>query len=84
MPYQLTIRPRAIKALEKINDPAYSNIKTAILDLANNPRPHGYKKLKGRDGYRIRVGDYRVLYNIFDNILSVDVVNLGHRKEIYE
>lgn len=84
MPYQLTIKPRAIKALEKINDPAYSNIKTAILDLANNPRPHGYKKLKGRDGYRIRVGDYRVLYNIFDNILSVDVVNLGHRKEIYE
>lgn len=84
MPYQLTIKPRAIKALEKINDPAYSNIKTAILDLAHNPRPHGYKKLKGRDGYRIRVGDYRVLYNIFDNILSVDVVNLGHRKEIYE
>jgi mRNA interferase RelE/StbE len=84
MPYQLTIKPRAIKALEKINDPAYSHIKTAILDLANNPRPHGYKKLKGRDGYRIRVGDYRVLYNIFDNILSVDVVNLGHRKEIYD
>jgi mRNA interferase RelE/StbE len=84
MPYQLTIKPRAIKALEKINDPAYSNIKDAILQLADNPRPHGYKKLKGRDGYRIRVGDYRVLYNIFDNILSVDVVNLGHRKEIYE
>ncbi|WP_420902516.1 type II toxin-antitoxin system RelE family toxin [Pseudoflavitalea rhizosphaerae] len=59
-------------------------MKTVILDLANNPRPHGYKKLKGRDGYRIRVGDYRVLYNIFDNILTVDVVNLGHRKEIYE
>jgi mRNA interferase RelE/StbE len=84
MPYQLTIKPRAIKALEKINDPAYSNIKDAILQLADNPRPHGYKKLKGRDGYRIRVGDYRVLYNIFDNILSVDVVNLGHTKEIYE
>ncbi|MBO9635349.1 MAG: type II toxin-antitoxin system RelE/ParE family toxin [Chitinophagaceae bacterium] len=65
-------------------DPAYSQIKNSILQLADNPRPHGYKKLKGRDGYRIRVGDYRVLYNIFDNILSVDVVNLGHRKDIYE
>lgn len=84
MPYQVTIKPTAVKALEKINDPAYSNIKKAILALAHDPRPHGYKKLKGRDGYRIRVGDYRILYNVFDHILSVDVVNLGHRKDIYE
>lgn len=84
MAYQLSIKPKAIKALEKINDPDYSIIKAAIYNLANNPRPHGCKKLKGRDGYRIRVGDYRIIYNIFDKILTVDVINLGHRKDIYE
>ncbi len=67
-----------------MDEPHYSNIKTAIYSLAANPRPHGCKKLKGRDGYRIRVGDYRIIYNIFDNILTVDVVALGHRKDIYE
>lgn len=84
MPYQLTIKPKAVKALEKINDPDYSSIKAAIYSLAKNPRPHGCKKLKGRDGYRIRAGDYRILYNIFDKILTVDIVTLGHRKDIYE
>jgi mRNA interferase RelE/StbE len=72
------------KALEKINEPYYSEIKTAILNLAKNPRPAGYKKLKGRDGYRIRVADYRIIYDIFDDILQVDVIDLGHRKDIYE
>lgn len=52
MPYQITIKPTAVKALGKINDPDYSAIKSAIYGLAANPRPHGYKKLKGRDGYR--------------------------------
>lgn len=83
MPYQLTIKPKAVKALEKINEPNYSNIKAAIYSLADNPRPIGYIKLKGRDGYRIRVAD-RIIYNIFDKILTVEVVNLGHRKDIYE
>lgn len=83
MKYQLTIKPKALKALEKINEPAYTNIKAAIYNLAENPRPIGYKKLKGREGYRIRVGDYRVIYNIFDKVLTIDVVNLGHRKDIY-
>lgn len=84
MPYQLAIKPKAVKALEKINEPNYSNIKAAIYGLADNPRPIGYIKLKGRDGYRIRVADYRIIYNIFDKILTVEVVNLGHRKDIYE
>ncbi len=84
MPYQLTIKPKAVKSIEKINDPDYSNNKSSIYSLANNPRPHGYQKLKGRDGYRIRVGIYRIIYNISDKILTVDVVAVGHRKEIYE
>jgi mRNA interferase RelE/StbE len=70
--------------LTKIKEPYYSAIKKQIYDLADNPRPHGYKKLKGREGYRIRVGDYRVIYEIFDGVLVVEVVDLGHRKDIYE
>jgi mRNA interferase RelE/StbE len=73
-----------VKTLEKINEPYYSKIKTAILNLANNPRPAGYKKLTGREGCRIRVADYRIIYEIFDDILLVEVIDLGHRKDIYE
>ena len=84
MAYQITLTKRAIKALGKINDPYYSNIKEAIYSLADNPRPSGHIKLKGRDGYRIRVADYRIIYDIFDDLLLVNVIDLGHRKDIYE
>jgi mRNA interferase RelE/StbE len=82
--YNITLKKRAIKALEKINEPYYSAIKEAIYSLAHNPRPVGCKKLKGRNGFRIRVADYRIIYDIFDDILLVDVIDLGHRKDIYE
>jgi len=55
-----------------------------MYSLAENPRPHGYIKLKGRAGYRIRVGNYRIIYNVFDNILTVDVVTVGNRRDVYE
>lgn len=84
MPYSLNFSRPALKELEKINEPYYSNIKQAIAELTINPRPHGYKKLKGRDGYRIRVSDYRIIYNIFDHLLVIDIITLGHRKDIYE
>ena len=82
--YKLRIEKAVIKALEKINEPFYSKIKKAILKLAEDPRPPGYKKLKGRDGFRIRVADYRIIYEIFDDILQVDVIDLGHRRNIYD
>ncbi|TVR84902.1 MAG: type II toxin-antitoxin system RelE/ParE family toxin, partial [Chitinophagaceae bacterium] len=50
----------------------------------NNPRPQGFIKLKGRDAFRIRVANYRIIYEIQDSILLVDVVDLGHRKDIYK
>jgi len=52
--------------------------------LEENPRPPGSKKLKGRAGYRLRIGDYRVIYEIEDNILRVIVIDVGHRKDIYQ
>ncbi len=84
MAYKITLKKRVIKALSNINEPYYSNIKQNLYSLADNPRPQGYKKLKGRDSYRIRVGDYRIIYDIFDDELVVDVIDLGHRKDIYE
>lgn len=84
MAYSLNFSKQAFKELEKINEPFYSNLKHAIVSLTDNPRPVGYKKLKGRDGYRIRIGNYRVIYDVFDNELIIEIITLGHRKDIYQ
>jgi mRNA interferase RelE/StbE len=82
--YTILLSKKAQKQLDKLSDNIVEPILLAISQLENNPRPNGCKKLKGRDGYRIRTGDYRIIYNIFDNELIIDVINLGHRKSIYE
>lgn len=82
--YKVLIERKAQKQLDRVSEPHYSKLKKAILDLANNPRPQGYKKLKGRKGFRIRQGDYRVIYDILDNVLTLHVLATGHRKDIYE
>jgi len=83
MGYQIRIKKRAIKTLAKINEPYFTQIKQAIYNLQENPRPQGYIKLKGRDAYRIRVANYRIIYEIFDAELIIDVIAIGHRKDIY-
>ena len=82
--YQVVIEKQVQKQLSKISTRDYNNVVEAMKDLANNPRPHGYKKLKGRPGYRIRIGDYRIMYNINDNILTVFVLAIGNRRNVYE
>lgn len=82
--YTVTISKTAQKQLDKLPDNIANPLIKVIQSLANNPRPHGYRKLKGRDGYRIRKGSYRIIYDIFDTVLVVDVVAVGHRKGIYE
>lgn len=84
MSYTLIIDRNAQKQLDKIPPPHFNRIIRAIYALQNNPRPQGYKKLTGRLGYRIRVGDYRVIYLIEDNEVKVFVIDIGHRKEIYD
>ena len=59
--YKIRIEKSVLKSLEKISEPYYSKIKLVVLKLAKNARPQGYKQLKGRDGFRIRVGDYRII-----------------------
>ena len=80
MVYSLSFSRQALKELEKINEPYYSSLKKAIVELTKNPRPQGYKKLKDRDGDRIRVGDYRVIYDIFDSELMIDLITVGTGK----
>jgi mRNA interferase RelE/StbE len=82
--YQIAISKTARKQLDKLSDKIAFPIFKSISNLASNPRPIGCKKLKGRSGYRIRVGDYRIIYEIFDHKLLIDVINLGHRKDIYD
>jgi mRNA interferase RelE/StbE len=82
--YQISISKPAQKQLDKLQDSTADRIIDAIYDLADEPRPSGCKKLKGREGYRIRVGDYRIIYEVFDHVLVIEVVSLGHRKDIYK
>lgn len=82
--YKLFIEKAVYKQLKNIPEKYYRKIMASIAALANNPRPSGCKKLKGRPGYRIREGNYRIIYEINDKILTVTVIEAGDRKEIYE
>lgn len=82
-PYNVVIERYAEKQLQKIDRKMIPVLKDAILDLGNNPRPQGYEKLKGIDAYRIRVGNYRIIYEIYERIVTVVVIDIGNRKEIY-
>ena len=82
--YTISLSKIAQRQLDKLSNHIAEPILVAIGLLESNPRPNGCKKLKDRDGYRILVGNYRVIYDIFDNELVVDIITLGHRKDIYD
>lgn len=83
-PYQITFSKSAEKELLNLAKKIGSQILAKIDLLAINPRPSGCKKLIGSlNSYRIRIGDYRVIYTITDKELLVDIVTIGDRKEVY-
>jgi len=83
--YQITFKKSALKELSDISKPYNQNIAIAIDKLAENPRPDGVKKLKGEENaYRIRIGDYRVIYIIEDVIKIVEIQRIRHRKDSYK
>lgn len=82
--YQIRITKTAQKQLDRLPDSVAGILIEAIYDLSANPRPHGCKRLKGRSGYRIRRGDFRIIYDIFDKVLIVEVIAVGDRKDVYE
>jgi mRNA interferase RelE/StbE len=82
--YAVTVLPRAKRELSKINSPYFEALSEKLASLKENPRPHGCKKLQGRNGWRIRVGEYRKACEIDDTEKSVVVLSVGHRKDIYD
>ena len=83
MSYSVSILRSAQKSLASVPPVVQDRIVAAIRRLASNPRPPGVKKLTGRDAWRIRIADYRVIYEIRDATLTILVVDVGHRREIY-
>jgi mRNA interferase RelE/StbE len=81
--YSLYVRGKADDELEKLPQQAQDRINPAIDALADDPYPQGHRNLQGREGYRIRVGDYRVLYLVDDEEPSVTVTKVAHRREVY-
>jgi mRNA interferase RelE/StbE len=84
MSYTLQLERIAQRQLAKIDKLYFDAINEKIIALKTNPRPPGCKKLEGRDAWRIRIGDYSVVYEINDGILLVLVIEIGHRKNIYK
>ena len=82
MSYEIELTNYALKSLKKVPSHSSLRIRDALKKLAENPFMG--EKLTGKQAYRVRVGDYRLIYEIHDNILVVLVVNIGHRKDIYK
>ena len=84
MKYSINYKRSAFEELLQLPLNIAHKIKTAIDNLSEIPRPQGCKKLKGSDkDYRIRIGNYRVIYTIIDAILIVTVIKIAHRKDVY-
>ncbi len=84
MPYKIEITNFVERKIKKLDKQLRDEIIEQIFKLSNNPRSFGYKKLKNREAYRVRLGDYRIIYEIKDKILVVTVVDVGHRRDIYD
>jgi len=81
--YKIVIKRSAAKEIEKIRKAFRRKIVSRIQELSKEPRPSGVKKLSGEEKYRIRQGDYRILYRVEDAIVTVTVVKIGNRRDVY-
>ena len=83
MRYRVILTKSVQKELDRLPDDIANRILARLAGLETNPRPADVKKLKGRDAWRIRVGDYRVIYELHDRVLQILVITVGQRREIY-
>ncbi|MBN2592189.1 MAG: type II toxin-antitoxin system RelE/ParE family toxin [Sedimentisphaerales bacterium] len=81
--YRITIKKSAVKELEALPKKDLQRIIKHIQSLSENPRHYGSQKLSGKQQYRIRQGDYRIVYSIEDKESLIDIFKIGHRREIY-
>lgn len=83
--YRVSLKSSAEKEFFRLPDPVSARILPKLKALTTDPQPHGSKKLSGsKDTWRIRVGDYRVIYAIDDQAKTVKVTRIAHRREVYE
>ena len=80
--YRVEFRPSAARQLRKLDHQTQERLRGAITLLAEDPRPPASRQLRGRPGWRVRVGDYRIVYTIDDGLLVVVVITIGHRREV--
>lgn len=84
MPWRLEFKASAKKELQQLDRKAQERVAAAIRDLIEAPRPVGVKALRGVSGhFRIRVGDYRVVYELLEGALIIVIVRVAHRREVY-
>ena len=83
MAYKVTLKRSAEKELDSLSDVLRRRITDKLLSLEVDPHPRGSKKLLGQQAYRLRVGDYRVLYEVDDAAALVTVFAVGHRRDVY-
>ena len=85
MTYRVELTSAAARQVRKLPRPARDRILSAVAELSVEPRPHGSRKLVGEQtAWRIRIGDYRVIYDVHDDVLTVTVVRAAHRREVYD
>ncbi|WP_296604686.1 type II toxin-antitoxin system RelE/ParE family toxin [Nocardioides sp.] len=82
--YRIQVTPAAARQLRKLDPQVARRVQGAIELLAVDPRPPASRALRGRPGYRVRIGDYRLLYTVQDDVLLVVLIRLGHRRDVYE
>lgn len=82
--YRIQFRPAALRELRTIDRSMQPRIQGAIALLAQDPRPPASRPLRGREGYRLRVGDYRIIYNINNGVLLIVMVTIGNRRDVYQ
>lgn len=82
--YKLEFKQSVAKDLRSVPNADVRRILNRIEQLAENPRAEGCTKLTGQDVYRVRVGLYRILYQIIDEVLVIDVIKVGHRSRVYK
>jgi len=83
VPYTIVLLRRAQKELAELPSEVYPRVRDAIRKLGEEPHPSGYIKLSGREGYRIRVGNYRVIYEIDAAQRKLSVMHIEHRRDVY-
>ncbi len=83
MIYRVIVLSSVRRDIKRLPREVQALVTAHITALGTNPRPHGVKKLAGRGEYRIRVGDYRITYTIDEDIVTVTVVRVGHRSDVY-